>query len=116
MTATIDTTPPLPAEPGPVPGPTAAPKNLSIGQQTWALIGVAPFFVFALMFLLLRWRSTVHVSALLNLVPATTALVAVPVLGEPLTVQAVLGLVVALVGMYVGLGLVRRRSVGTTSA
>jgi len=71
---------------------------------------------FALMFLLLRWRSTVHVSALLNLVPATTALVAVPVLGESLTVQAVLGLVVALVGMYVGLGLVRRRSVGTTSA
>jgi len=71
---------------------------------------------FALMFLLLRWRSTVHVSALLNLVPATTALVAVPVLGETLTVQAVLGLVVALVGMYVGLGLVRRRSVGTPSA
>ena len=70
---------------------------------------------FALMFLLLRWRSTVHVSALLNLVPATTALAAVPLLGEPLTVQAVLGLVVALVGMYVGLGLVRRRPVGTTS-
>ncbi len=64
---------------------------------------------FALMFLLLRWRSTVHVSALVNLVPATTALVAVPVLGEPLTVQAVVGLAVALVGMYVGLGLVRRR-------
>jgi drug/metabolite transporter (DMT)-like permease len=83
---------------------------------------------FALMFLLLRWRSTVHVSALLNLVPATTALVAVPVLGEQLTVQAVLGLAVALVGMYVGLGWVRRRRhrdartsqrgepVGTTSA
>jgi drug/metabolite transporter (DMT)-like permease len=64
---------------------------------------------FALMFLLLRWRSTVHVSALLNLVPATTALAAVPVLGEPLTLQAVLGLAVALVGMYVGLGLVRRK-------
>ena len=63
---------------------------------------------FALMFLLLQWRSTVHVSALLNLVPATTALAAVPVLGEPLTLQAVLGLAVALVGMYVGLGLVRR--------
>ena len=67
---------------------------------------------FAVMFLLLRWRSTVHVSALLNLVPATTALLAVPVLGEPLTVRAVLGLAVALVGMYVGLGLVRRRSAG----
>ena len=83
---------------------------------------------FALMFLLLRWRSTVHVSALLNLVPATTALVAVPVLGEQLSLQAVLGLAVALVGMYVGLGWVRRRRqgdartprrgepVGTTSA
>ncbi|RZT87581.1 EamA-like transporter family protein [Pseudonocardia sediminis] len=64
---------------------------------------------FALMFLLLRWRSTVHVSALLNLVPATTALIAVPVLGEVLTVQALLGLGIALVGMYVGLGMVRRR-------
>jgi drug/metabolite transporter (DMT)-like permease len=64
---------------------------------------------FALMFVLLRWRSTVHVSALLNLVPATTAIAAVPVLGEQLTVQAVLGLAVALVGMYVGLGLVRHR-------
>jgi drug/metabolite transporter (DMT)-like permease len=80
---------------------------------------------FALMFVLLRWRSTVHVSALLNLVPATTALVAVPVLGEQLTAAAVVGLVVALVGMYVGLGLVRRRRtpargpktpVGTASA
>ena len=67
---------------------------------------------FAVMFLLLRWCGAVHVSALLNLVPATVALVAVPVLGEPLTVRAVLGLAVALVGMYVGLGLVRRRSAG----
>jgi drug/metabolite transporter (DMT)-like permease len=64
---------------------------------------------FALMFLLLQWRSTVHVSALLNLVPATVALAAVPILGEPLTVNAVIGLVVALVGMYVGLGLLGRR-------
>lgn len=63
---------------------------------------------FALMFLLLQWRSTVHVSALLNLVPATTALCAVPVLGEPLTVQALLGLAVALVGMFVGLARRRR--------
>lgn len=63
---------------------------------------------FAVMFLLLRWRGAVHVSALLNLVPATVALVAVPVLGEQLPVRAVVGLAVALVGMYVGLGLVRR--------
>ena len=64
---------------------------------------------FALMFLLLQWRSTVHVSALLNLVPATVALAAVPIVGEPLTVNAVIGLAVALVGMYVGLGLLGRR-------
>jgi putative spermidine/putrescine transport system permease protein len=54
MTVTTDTTPPLPAEPGPVPGPVgAAQKDLAIGQQVWAWIGVAPFFIFALMFLLL---------------------------------------------------------------
>ncbi|MBW0103210.1 DMT family transporter [Pseudonocardia sp. KRD291] len=79
----------------------------------WAAVGWLGVFnsagAFALMFLLLRMRSTVHVSSLLNLVPATTALVAVPVLGEALTVQAVVGLGIALVGMYVGLGLVRRR-------
>jgi drug/metabolite transporter (DMT)-like permease len=64
---------------------------------------------FVLMFLLLQWRSTVHVSSLLNLVPATVALAAVPIVGEPLTVRAVVGLGVALVGMYVGLGLAGRR-------
>jgi putative spermidine/putrescine transport system permease protein len=54
MTTTIDPTPPLPAEPGPLPGPIGtAQKNLAVGQQAWAWIGVAPFFVFALMFLLL---------------------------------------------------------------
>jgi drug/metabolite transporter (DMT)-like permease len=81
----------------------------------WAAVAWLGVFnsagAFALMFLLLRWRSTVHVSALLNLVPATTALIAVPVLGESLTVRAVVGLAVALTGMYVGLGLVRRHSV-----
>src|ERR1700759_171476 len=54
MTVTVDTTPPLPAEPGPVPEPfPATAKNLGIGQKAWAWIGVAPFFIFALMFLLL---------------------------------------------------------------
>jgi drug/metabolite transporter (DMT)-like permease len=74
----------------------------------WTTVGwlgvVNSATAFALMFLLLRWRSTVHVSALLNLVPATTALCAVPVLGEPLTVRAIVGLAVALFGMYLGLG------------
>jgi drug/metabolite transporter (DMT)-like permease len=80
----------------------------------WAAVAWLGVFnsagAFALMFLLLRWRATVHVSALLNLVPATTALIAVPVLGEALSVQAVVGLAVGLAGMYVGLGLVRRHS------
>jgi putative spermidine/putrescine transport system permease protein len=54
MTATTDTTPPLPAEPGPLPEPIGtAQKNLAVGQQLWAWIGVVPFFAFALMFLLL---------------------------------------------------------------
>jgi drug/metabolite transporter (DMT)-like permease len=79
----------------------------------WAAVGWLGVFnsagAFALMFLLLRWRSTVHVSALLNLVPATTALLAVPILGEVLGVHAVLGLAVALVGMFVGLWPGRRR-------
>jgi putative spermidine/putrescine transport system permease protein len=53
MTATIDTTPPLPAEPGPAPDPIATPvKDVAIGQKAWAWIGVTPFFVFALMFLI----------------------------------------------------------------
>lgn len=77
----------------------------SVGWTTVVWLGVINSAgAFALMFLLLRRRSTVHVSSLLNLVPATTALCAVPVLGEPLTVRAVVGLVVALLGMYVGLG------------
>jgi putative spermidine/putrescine transport system permease protein len=54
MTVTVDTTPPLPAEPGPVPEPfPATSKGVRIGRQTWAWIGVTPFFVFALMFLLI---------------------------------------------------------------
>lgn len=84
----------------------------------WLAVGWLGIFnsagAFVLMFLLLRWRSTVFVSSLLNLVPATTALCAVPILGEPLTVQAVLGLCIALVGMFVGLGRLpgaRRRAV-----
>jgi drug/metabolite transporter (DMT)-like permease len=84
--------------------PTDAP-----GWWTAAWLGVVNSAgAFVLMFVLLRWRSTVHVSSLLNLVPATTALAAVPILGEQLTAHAVVGLAVALVGMYVGLGLTRR--------
>lgn len=69
-------------------------------------------FTFAVMFALLRRTGTVHVSALMNLAPATVALLAVPVLGEALTVQAVVGLAIALAGMYVGLGMLGRRRRG----
>jgi len=86
---------------------------MPVGTSGWLSVlwlGVANSAgTFAVMFVLLRRRSTVHVSALLNLSPATTALLAVPLLGEQLTVQAVVGLVIALVGMYVGLGMIRRR-------
>ena len=51
MTA-IDTTPPLPAEPGPVPEAFAASRKPAIGQQTWAWIGITPFMIFALLFLI----------------------------------------------------------------
>lgn len=75
------------------------------GWVTVAWLGVVNSAgTFAVMFVLLRRRSTVHVSALMNLSPATTALLAVPLLGEVLTGRAVLGLAVAVVGMFLGLG------------
>jgi drug/metabolite transporter (DMT)-like permease len=93
--------------------PFLAPQWLPGGAGGWLSVvwlGVVNSAgTFAVMFVLLRRRSTVHVSALLNLSPATTALLAVPLLGEPLTGRAVLGLAVALVGMFVGLGIWPRR-------
>lgn len=86
----------------------------------WAAIGWLGVFnsaiAFAVMFVLLRRTGTVHVSALLNLVPATVVLLAVPILGEPLTLQALLGLGIALVGMYLGLGLFGRAGRGSPPA
>lgn len=87
----------------PTPGAWAAAVWLGVFNSALA---------FAAMFVLLRRVSTVHVSALLNLVPATVALGAVPILGEALTPQAVIGLGIALVGMYVGLGHLGRVTVG----
>jgi drug/metabolite transporter (DMT)-like permease len=57
---------------------------------------------FAVMFVLLRRVTTTHVSGLLNLVPATVAVAAVPILGEPLTWAAVAGLLIAGAGMFLG--------------
>src|SRR5215510_6947959 len=51
MTA-IDTTPPLPAEPGPVPEAFAASRKPVVGQQAWAWIGITPFLVFSILFLI----------------------------------------------------------------
>ncbi len=54
MTVTVDTTAPLPAEPGPAPEPfPVTAGSFRIGQTAWAWIGVTPFFIFALMFLLI---------------------------------------------------------------
>ncbi|MFC5062901.1 DMT family transporter [Actinomycetospora atypica] len=88
--------------------PFLAPQWLPTGAGGWfavAWLGVVNSAgTFAVMFVLLRRRSTVHVSALMNLSPATTALLAVPLLGEALTGRALLGLAVAIVGMFLGLG------------
>jgi putative spermidine/putrescine transport system permease protein len=51
MTA-IDATPPLPAEPGPVTGGLAASRKPLVGQQAWAWIGISPFMIFSVMFLI----------------------------------------------------------------
>jgi drug/metabolite transporter (DMT)-like permease len=96
--------------------PFLGPQWLPTGAGGWFAVTwlgvVNSAGTFAVMFVLLRRRSTVHVSALLNLSPATTALLAVPLLAEPLTGRAVLGLAVALVGMFVGLGTWPRRREG----
>ncbi|MDL5156517.1 DMT family transporter [Actinomycetospora termitidis] len=93
--------------------PFLSPQWLPTGTGGWLSVvwlGVVNSAgTFAVMFVLLRRRSTVHVSALLNLSPATTALLAVPFLSEALTGRAVLGLAIALVGMFVGLGTWPRR-------
>jgi drug/metabolite transporter (DMT)-like permease len=73
------------------------------GWLTTTYLGLFPSCLgFALFYTLLQRRGTTYVSSLLNLVPAVTALVSVPVLGEDLTPRIVLGLVVAIVGLYVG--------------
>lgn len=71
---------------------------------------------FAVMYLLLRRVSTVHVSSLLNLVPATTALASVPILGEALSARYLIGLAVAVVGMYLGIAARLRRRTSQAEA
>lgn len=73
------------------------------GWLTTVYLGLFPSCLgFALFYTLLQRRGTTYVSSLLNLVPAVTALVSVPILGEHLTPRIVLGLAVAIVGLYVG--------------
>ena len=50
MTA-IDTTP-LPVAPEPVPEAVASSRKPAVGRQTWAWIGIAPFLIFSIMFLI----------------------------------------------------------------
>jgi drug/metabolite transporter (DMT)-like permease len=71
---------------------------------------------FALFYTLLRRRGTTYVSSLLNLVPAVTALASVPILGEHLTPRIVLGLAVAITGLYVGVVWHGRRQARETAA
>jgi len=77
------------------------PPASSWGPILWlGLVNSALAFV--VMFVLLRRVTTTHVSGLLNLVPATVAIAAVPIVGEPLTLPAVVGLAIGGVGMYLG--------------
>jgi drug/metabolite transporter (DMT)-like permease len=73
------------------------------GWLTTFYLGLFPSCLgFALFYTLLQRRGTTYVSSLLNLVPAVTALVSVPILGEHLSVRIVIGLAVAIAGLYVG--------------
>lgn len=84
-----------------VPPPSSWVPILWLGLVNSAL-------AFVVMFELLRRVTTTHVSGLLNLVPATVAIAAVPVVGEPLTLPAVAGLAIGGLGMFLG---TRRRRV-----
>ncbi|MGI8524346.1 MAG: DMT family transporter [Nocardioides sp.] len=83
-------------------GQQSAPATTG-GWLSVVWLGLIPSCAgFAVFYLMLQLTGTTFVSALLNLVPAATALVSVPILGEPLTLRIGVGLVVALAGMYVG--------------
>ncbi len=52
-----------------------------------------------LFFWLLRHEKSGEATSFLYLVPATTAIAAVPILGQPLSIGAVVGLAFALIGV-----------------
>jgi len=82
---------------------TALTANLDIGTATlaplaWLIFGLSIGAVM-LFFWLLRNEKSGEATSFLYLVPATTAIAGVPILGQPLQIGAVVGLVLALIGV-----------------
>ncbi|MFC4942774.1 DMT family transporter [Pseudonocardia sp. GCM10023141] len=69
-----------------------------IGSLAWLAV-VNSVGGFVLLFVLLRRGTSSATSGLLYLVPPVTALLAVPVLGQPLEIQTVIGLLITLGGV-----------------
>jgi drug/metabolite transporter (DMT)-like permease len=82
---------------------TALTQGFSVGTGAlaplaWLIFGLSIGAVM-LFFWLLRHEKSGEATSFLYLVPATTAIVAVPILGQPLSVGAVVGLAFALIGV-----------------
>ncbi|MGI5127438.1 DMT family transporter [Pseudonocardia sp. CA-107938] len=74
------------------------PSTAGAGALAWLVVGNSVGAAL-LLFVLLRRGTGAGVSGLLYLVPPVTALLAVPVLGQPIGVETVVGLAVTLVGV-----------------
>lgn len=93
-TATLVTAPVAAATQG-----VRLPLNVAtLAPFAWLAIGLSIFAVL-LYFWLLRWEKGGEATSFLHLVPSVTAIASVPVLGQALSVGAVAGLVVALIGV-----------------
>jgi drug/metabolite transporter (DMT)-like permease len=70
----------------------------SLAPLAWLIFGLSIGAVM-LFFWLLRNEKSGEATSFLYLVPATTAIAGVPILGQPLSAGAVVGLVLALIGV-----------------
>lgn len=70
----------------------------ALAPLAWLIFGLSIGAVM-LFFWLLRNEKSGEATSFLYLVPATTAIAGVPILGQPLTIGAVVGLVFALIGV-----------------
>jgi drug/metabolite transporter (DMT)-like permease len=82
---------------------TALTANFDLGAQAiaplaWLTFGLSIGAVLLFFWLLKREKSG-EATSFLYLVPATTAIAGVPILGQPLQVGAVIGLVLAFIGV-----------------